>query len=336
MPVLAFACASALTPPAAAHAFLDHALPAVGSTVHAPPAQVKLWFTQKLEPAFSNAQVSDSAGKRVDRGGCPGRRRRSHGADGVGAAAGAGPIPGEVARAVGRHARHRGRLQLRCCALGHCATPFCAHGDERPAGIRPRRTLRRDPVAVRRAAAGVRAGGTPRKRCAPRPRRSDAATAAAGRTLVHRDRHRIGRGMARRRRRNHERPSITAGDRAVDARRGRRRHLVRQGVDRALLSRIGAAARLVTAKRDARSARARSVDARRRRVSRRPRVDRARRRRRRTVARWTDRFGRRASAQCRRVAGRAAGIGPRAGQCAIDRRMRHGQPGAFPVWRSCA
>jgi hypothetical protein len=67
MPVLAFACASALTPPAAAHAFLDHALPAVGSTVHAPPAQVKLWFSQKLEPAFSNAQVSDSAGKRVDR-----------------------------------------------------------------------------------------------------------------------------------------------------------------------------------------------------------------------------------------------------------------------------
>ena len=67
MPVLAFACASALTSPAAAHAFLDHASPAVGSTIHAPPAQVKLWFSQKLEPAFSNAQVSDSAGKRVDR-----------------------------------------------------------------------------------------------------------------------------------------------------------------------------------------------------------------------------------------------------------------------------
>jgi hypothetical protein len=66
MPVLAFACASALAAPAFAHAFLDHASPAVGSTVHAPPAQVKLWFTQKLEPAFSTAQVSDSSGKRVD------------------------------------------------------------------------------------------------------------------------------------------------------------------------------------------------------------------------------------------------------------------------------
>ena len=67
MPLLVFACASVLAPPAAAHAFLDHALPAVGSTVHAPPPQVKLWFTQKLEPAFSAAQVSDATGKRVDR-----------------------------------------------------------------------------------------------------------------------------------------------------------------------------------------------------------------------------------------------------------------------------
>jgi len=67
MPVLAYACASALASPASAHAFLDHASPAVGSTVHAPPAQVKLWFTQKLEPAFSTAQVLDSTGKRVDR-----------------------------------------------------------------------------------------------------------------------------------------------------------------------------------------------------------------------------------------------------------------------------
>jgi Uncharacterized protein, homolog of Cu resistance protein CopC len=67
MPLLVFACASVPAPPAAAHAFLDHALPAVGSTVHAPPPQVKLWFSQKLEPAFSTAQVSDATGKRVDR-----------------------------------------------------------------------------------------------------------------------------------------------------------------------------------------------------------------------------------------------------------------------------
>ena len=67
MQVLVFACASAFAVAAAAHAFLDHASPAVGSTVDAPPAQVKLWFTQRLEPAFSKVEVSDAAGRRVDR-----------------------------------------------------------------------------------------------------------------------------------------------------------------------------------------------------------------------------------------------------------------------------
>ena len=50
------------------HAFLDHAAPAVGTAVHSPPAQVKLWFTQRLEPAFSTVQVLDRSGKRVDKG----------------------------------------------------------------------------------------------------------------------------------------------------------------------------------------------------------------------------------------------------------------------------
>jgi hypothetical protein len=51
-----------------AHAFLDHAAPAVGSTVRAPPTQVRLWFTQPLEPAFSTVRVLDRSDKRVDRG----------------------------------------------------------------------------------------------------------------------------------------------------------------------------------------------------------------------------------------------------------------------------
>ena len=67
LPMLAFACAAMVASSVAAHAFLDHASPAVGSTVHASPSQVKLWFTQKLEPAFSALQVSDATGKRVDR-----------------------------------------------------------------------------------------------------------------------------------------------------------------------------------------------------------------------------------------------------------------------------
>ena len=51
---------------ACAHAFLDHALPAVGSTVHGPPAEVRLRFTQRLEPAFSTVRVLDAAGRQVD------------------------------------------------------------------------------------------------------------------------------------------------------------------------------------------------------------------------------------------------------------------------------
>ena len=51
-----------------AHAFLDHASPRVGSTVRTAPREVTLWFTQKLEPSFSSAQVHDAAGARVDQG----------------------------------------------------------------------------------------------------------------------------------------------------------------------------------------------------------------------------------------------------------------------------
>jgi methionine-rich copper-binding protein CopC len=53
---------------AAAHAFLDHADPRVGNTVATAPREVRLWFTQKLEPAFSTVSVTDEAGQRVDTG----------------------------------------------------------------------------------------------------------------------------------------------------------------------------------------------------------------------------------------------------------------------------
>jgi len=60
--------ALAPTPPARAHAFLDHASPAVGSSVPTAPSLVTLWFTQDLEPAFSNVTVTNEAGQRVDLG----------------------------------------------------------------------------------------------------------------------------------------------------------------------------------------------------------------------------------------------------------------------------
>lgn len=53
---------------ASAHATLDHAEPRVGNKVATMPPEVTLWFTQKLEPAFSSITVTDSAGKRVDTG----------------------------------------------------------------------------------------------------------------------------------------------------------------------------------------------------------------------------------------------------------------------------
>jgi methionine-rich copper-binding protein CopC len=54
--------------PAGAHAYLDHAEPRVGSTVATAPREVSMSFSQRLEPAFSNAQVYDSSGARVDQG----------------------------------------------------------------------------------------------------------------------------------------------------------------------------------------------------------------------------------------------------------------------------
>jgi copper resistance protein C len=56
------------SPVVQAHAFLDHASPAVGSAVPTAPAAVTLWFTQDLEPAFSSITVTNQAGQRVDLG----------------------------------------------------------------------------------------------------------------------------------------------------------------------------------------------------------------------------------------------------------------------------
>jgi methionine-rich copper-binding protein CopC len=53
---------------ASAHAMLDHAEPRVGNKVATTPHEVTLWFTQKLEPAFSTITVTNSAGQRVDNG----------------------------------------------------------------------------------------------------------------------------------------------------------------------------------------------------------------------------------------------------------------------------
>ena len=50
-----------------AHAFLEQAEPAVGSTVQVSPSEVRVLFTEKIEPALSSVEVLDASGKEVDK-----------------------------------------------------------------------------------------------------------------------------------------------------------------------------------------------------------------------------------------------------------------------------
>ena len=50
-----------------AHAFLKRAEPAVGSTVQTSPSEVRVLFTEKIEPTLSIVQVFDESGKEVDK-----------------------------------------------------------------------------------------------------------------------------------------------------------------------------------------------------------------------------------------------------------------------------
>ena len=50
-----------------AHAFIKDAEPGVGSTIQASPSEVRIRFTENVEPAFSSIQVFDASGKEVDK-----------------------------------------------------------------------------------------------------------------------------------------------------------------------------------------------------------------------------------------------------------------------------
>lgn len=62
-----FALGLAAATPAFAHAYLDHASPAVGATIRHSPKQLRLWFSEALDKAHSTAQVFDQAGKDLGR-----------------------------------------------------------------------------------------------------------------------------------------------------------------------------------------------------------------------------------------------------------------------------
>ena len=57
-----------ISAPALAHAFLDGAVPRVGSVIPAPPAEVVLTFTQGVETAFSKLEVQGPSGASVTAG----------------------------------------------------------------------------------------------------------------------------------------------------------------------------------------------------------------------------------------------------------------------------
>jgi copper resistance protein C len=50
-----------------AHAFLKEAEPRVGSMVQTSPKEIRIRFTENLEPAFSGIQVFDASGNEVDK-----------------------------------------------------------------------------------------------------------------------------------------------------------------------------------------------------------------------------------------------------------------------------
>lgn len=50
-----------------AHAFMVHAEPRVGSKVTKAPTEVRIWFSESVQPALSSIKVFDEKGKQVDK-----------------------------------------------------------------------------------------------------------------------------------------------------------------------------------------------------------------------------------------------------------------------------
>lgn len=65
---IALLAASLPAAAALAHAFLDHAVPAVGGAVSGGPKEVLMFFTQALEPAFSAASLDNADGQPIATG----------------------------------------------------------------------------------------------------------------------------------------------------------------------------------------------------------------------------------------------------------------------------
>ena len=62
--VLAMACVPA---PAESHAVLVKSVPAARAVLGRPPSRVQVWFSERLEPAFSSMAVWSASGAQVDK-----------------------------------------------------------------------------------------------------------------------------------------------------------------------------------------------------------------------------------------------------------------------------
>ena len=51
---------------AEAHAQLARSAPPASSTLRSAPPEIKLWFTERLEPSFSNAHLLDDQRRRIE------------------------------------------------------------------------------------------------------------------------------------------------------------------------------------------------------------------------------------------------------------------------------
>ncbi len=53
---------------ALAHAFLDRAIPPVGGTVSVPPKEIRLFFSEAIEPLFSGIALAAAGGQPIKTG----------------------------------------------------------------------------------------------------------------------------------------------------------------------------------------------------------------------------------------------------------------------------
>lgn len=66
--LLVLAAVVAIATAVEAHAFLMHANPPVGSTVRESPREIRLYFSEEIEPVFSGIELATKAGEKIATG----------------------------------------------------------------------------------------------------------------------------------------------------------------------------------------------------------------------------------------------------------------------------